>query len=94
MIYMEMMVQTFQLGSSTVVTLPKKLGIQSGQRLKIKKTGQNIVLKKAKMTHEDIHKLVERLSGGLNLKKHLTPEEINRALDEEYDDHKIMLPGR
>lgn len=89
-----MMVQTFQLGSSTVVTLPKKLGIQSGQRLKIKKTGQNIVLKKAKMTHEDIHKLVERLSGGLNLKKHLTPEEINRALDEEYDDHKIMLPGR
>lgn len=91
---MEMMVQTFQLGSSTVVTLPKKLGIQSGQRLKIKKSGQNIVLKKAKMTHEDIHKLVERLSGGLNLKKHLTPEEINRALDEEYDDHKIMLPGR
>lgn len=86
---MDMIVQTFQLGSSTVVTLPKKLGIQSGQRLKIKKTGQNIVLKKEKMNSEDIHKLVDRLSGGLNLKYHPTPEEINKALDKRYEE---MLP--
>lgn len=86
---MEMMVQTFQLGSSTVVTLPKKLGIQSGQRLKIKKTGQNIVLKKTQMTKEDIYKLVERLAGGLNLKQHLTPQELNEELNRRYED---MLP--
>lgn len=84
MIYMEMIVHTFQLGSSTVVTLPKKLGIKPGQRLKIKKTGQNIVLKKEKMNSEDIHKLVERLAGGLKLKKHLTAEEMDDLYEESY----------
>lgn len=35
---MSQTVQTFQLGTSTVVTLPKKLGIKPGQKLEIKKT--------------------------------------------------------
>lgn len=35
---MSQIVQTFQLGTSTVVTLPKKLGIKPGQKLEIKKT--------------------------------------------------------
>lgn len=91
---MTLIVQTFQLGSSTVITLPKKLGMQPGQRLKVEQSGQKIILKKEKTTKDQIHKLVERLSGGLNLDKHLTPEEMNKILDEEYDDHKIMLPGR
>lgn len=87
-----MTVQTFQLGSSTVVTLPKKLGIRPGQRLKLRKSKDMIILKaQKKMTDEEIHKLVKSLSGGLNLKKDLTPEEINRELDRRYED---MLPGR
>lgn len=35
---MSQTVQTFQLGTSTVVTLPKKLGIKPGQKLEVKKT--------------------------------------------------------
>lgn len=92
MIYMSEFVQAFQLGSSTVVTLPKKLGIKPGQRLKIRKSKDKIILKQTKkMTDEEISKLVKSLSGGLNLKKDLTPEEINRELDRRYED---MLPGR
>ena len=89
---MPLTVQAFQLGSSTVVTLPKKLGIKPGQRLKIRKSKDKIILKtEKKMTNEEISKLVKNLSGGLNLKKDLTPEEINRELDRRYED---MLPGR
>ena len=85
-------VQAFQLGSSTVVTLPKKLGIKPGQRLKIRKSKDKIILKtETKMSDEEISKLVKSLSGGLNLKKNLTPEEINRELDRRYED---LLPGR
>lgn len=92
MIYMPQFVQAFQLGSSTVVTLPKKLGIKPGQRLKIRKSKDKIILKtEKKMSKEEIHKLVESLSGGLNLKQDLTPEEINEELDRRYED---MLPGR
>jgi len=85
-------VQAFQLGSSTVITLPKKLGILPGQKLKIRKSKDKIILKaQKKMTAEEIAKLVKSLSGGLNLKKDLTPEEINKELDRRYED---MLPGR
>lgn len=87
-------VQTFQLGSSTVVTLPKKLGIRPGSKFSVKKSGKKVILQPEKMTREAIHKLVTRLSGGLKLDKHPTPEEINKILDKEYEDHKIMLSGR
>lgn len=89
---MSQFVQAFQLGSSTVVTLPKKMGIKPGQRLKIRKSKDKIILKQTKkMTDEEISKLIKSLSGGLNLKKDLTPEEINEELDRRYED---MLPGR
>ena len=89
---MTQIVSAFQLGSSTVVTLPKKLGIKPGQRLKIRKSKDKIILKtQKKMSDEEIKKLVESLSGGLNLKKDLTPEEISKELDRRYED---MLPGR
>lgn len=87
-------VQAFQLGSSTVITLPKKLGIKPGNKFSVKKSGRKLILQPEKMTREEIHKLVKKLSGGLKLDKHLTPEEMNKILDEEYEDHKIMLPGR
>ena len=38
-------VSVFQLGSSTVVTLPKKLGFKPGTKLKYKKTRQGLTLK-------------------------------------------------
>ena len=85
-------VTAFQLGTSTVVTLPKKLGIRPGQRLKLRKSKDKIILKtEKKMSDEEIHKLIESLSGGLELKYHPTPEEINKTLDERYEE---MLPRR
>lgn len=82
---MTQVVQAFQLGSSTVVTLPKKLGIKPGDKFKVEESGKKITLKKAKMTKEQIHKLVEGLAGGLELKKHLTPEGLNKLFEESYE---------
>lgn len=38
-------VSAFQLGTSTVVTLPKKLGIKPGQKLEVKKAKNGLTLK-------------------------------------------------
>ena len=38
-------VTAFQLGSSTVVTIPKSMGIRPGQKLKIKKSKNGATLK-------------------------------------------------
>jgi len=86
---MSQTVQAFQLGSSTVVTVPKGLGIKPGQKLKVEKSGQKLVYKPQKMDKDEIHKLVEKLAGGARLKKDLTPEEINEELDRRYEE---MLP--
>lgn len=94
MIYtMRRIVQAFQVGSSTVVTLPKELGIAPGQRFQIKKAKKTILLqpRNRNITSKEAAKIVKRLSGGLNLKYHPTPEEINRELDKQYED---MLPRR
>lgn len=77
-------VQTFQLGSSTVVTLPKGLGIKPGEKFKVEKSDKSVTFKKEKTTKEEIHKLVESLSGGLILKKDLTAEEIDDLYEESY----------
>ncbi len=50
-------VSAFQLGSSTVVTLPKKLGIKPGQKLEIKKTKKGVRLEKK----ESLWEVLERL---------------------------------
>ena len=86
---MSQTVQAFQLGTSTVVTLPKKLGIKPGQKLKVEKSGQKIVFKKEQMTEHEIRKLLDSLKTDLHLKKDLTPEEINEELDRRYEE---MLP--
>lgn len=83
-------VTAFQLGSSVVITLPKKLGIRPGQKLGVTKKKSKIILKERKMTQEEARQLVESLAGGLNLKPGLTPEEMNEELDRRYED---MLPG-
>lgn len=58
---MSQTVQTFQLGTSTVVTLPKKLGIKPGQKLEIKKTRQGVSLKLGKK--EGLLEVLERARG-------------------------------
>lgn len=93
MVYMANIVSAFQLGSSTVVTLPKELGIKPGEKLKVEKSGKRVILKQQKMTGAEIDKLVESLSGGLKFKKDLSPGELNRILDEEYED-RSLLSGR
>lgn len=82
-------VTAFQLGSSTVITLPKQLGIRPGQKIQVKREKRGIILKEKKMTKEEVKRLVESLAGGLELKEGLTPEEMNEELDRRYEE---MLP--
>lgn len=78
-------VSAFQLGSSTVITLPKKLGIKPGQKMEIKKLGNKIILEEEKINPV---KKVVFLAGGMNFKKafgkSLTPNELNKLYDEQY----------
>ena len=55
-------VSVFQLGSSTVVTLPKKLGFKPGDKLRIEKTGQTIILEESKeiKSGENLLKILEK----------------------------------
>lgn len=82
-------VTAFQLGSSTVITLPKQLGIRPGQKLQIKRTKRQVVLKEKKITEEDVRKLLNSLKVDLHLKPDVTPEELNAELDRRYEE---MLP--
>lgn len=79
---------TFTLGTSTVLTLPKWLGIKAGVKTKIKrvKSGLNIQLKtlpeKDKTLARDIA-LIKKLAGGNKSKFTLTPDEMNDIYDKE-----------
>ena len=77
-------VTAFQLGSSTVVTIPKHLGIKPGQKLMIKKDKKGILLKDKKMTEAEVRKLVRSLAGGLRLKPDLTAEQLDDLYEESY----------
>lgn len=92
-------VTTFKLGNSTVVTLPKSLGVKPGVKVRIRKLTKKIILEPEK---EDVAKkiaLVEKLSGGIKLSqaykrktgRDLTPEELNRIIESSYEN---LLPGR
>lgn len=89
MIYMKDEVTAFQLGSSTVITLPKQLGIRPGQKLQIKRDKKQVVLKEKKMTEKEVRKLLDNLKVDLHLKPNVTPEELNAELDRRYEE---MLP--
>lgn len=79
-------VTAFQLGSSTVVTLPKELGIKPGQKLKVRKERHKIILQAKRVTEAGVKRLIESLAGGLRLKDGLTPEEMNEELDKRYEE--------
>lgn len=63
-------VSAFQLGSSTVVTLPKKLGIKPGQKLAVKKTknGATLKLEKRKTLLEVLEETRGAWAGGTDWK--------------------------
>ena len=91
-------VTTFTLGKSTVVTIPKKLGIGSGVKLKLSKKGSAILLEpKSKSKRDEIAKkiaLVKKLAGGIKIPFPYTPDELNKMIDDEYDEiivKKVLL---
>lgn len=84
-------VTAFQLGSSTVITLPKELGIRPGQKLKIKRGGKHLILKQKKITEHEVRKLLNSLKVNIHLKSDITPEDLNAELDRRYEE---MLPRR
>lgn len=63
---MSNLVTVFQLGSSTVVTLPKKLGIKPGTKLEIKKSknGATLKLEKEKSLLEVLEEVRGAWAGG------------------------------
>lgn len=79
---------TFTLGTSTVLTLPKRLGIKAGVKTKIRKVkaGLNIQLKtspeKDKALARDIA-LIKKLAGGIKFSSNLTPKQMNDIYDKE-----------
>ena len=92
-------VNTFRLGRSTVVTLPKKSGITPGTALKviISKKGEVILRTNKQASSRDSKikkdiKKIEKLAGGLKFGKGVTPEIINKWIEESYDDDKSLLP--
>lgn len=42
-----------------------------------------------KKQKEEYEKLVEKLAGGIKLKKHYTPEELNKIIDQQYDEEML-----
>lgn len=83
---MNLLLQPFTLGTSTVITLPKKLGITPHQKVRATKKGLTVILKpvssKKDQKMRDVQ-LVEKLSGGLNFSSQLTPSEMNKIYDQE-----------
>jgi len=81
----------FILGTSTVITLPKSLGITPGTRIKFAKKSYGMQMRKLQSKHvsaqeksKTLKKKVQRLAGGLDgLFTHVTPEDMTRAYDEE-----------
>ena len=85
---MDLLLTPFTLGTSTVITLPKKLGILPGQKIKAKRHGSSITLTPSKTTNvkkplENDLKLIDKLAGGMNYSSNLTPDEMNRVYDKE-----------
>ncbi len=79
---------TFTLGTSTVLTLPKGLGIKAGVKTKIRKikSGLSIQLKTSpKKDVELAHDLalIKKLAGGIKFSSNLTPEQMNDIYDKE-----------
>lgn len=78
---MEYTTTTFTLGSSTVLTLPKPLGVTPGIRAIIKKMRSGFVIKFAQSKIDRDIALVKKLAGGMKSSSNMTPDEMNRVYD-------------
>lgn len=79
---------TFTLGTSTVLTLPKGLGIKAGVKTKIKrvKSGLNIQLQTSSEKDGDLAldlALIKKLAGGIKFSSNFTPKQMNDIYDKE-----------
>lgn len=81
-------VTTFSLGTSTVLTLPKKLGIPAGVRAEMKKRRSSLLIdfvdipKGNRQLERDLT-LIRKLSGGVPVTSRLTPDDMNRVYDDD-----------
>ena len=82
-------VTAFRLGKSTVVTIPKAFGIEPGRKLKIIKQAGKIVLEKKKNDIEKKISMVQRLSGSFESKKLATPADIQKIIDQSYEEELL-----
>ncbi len=79
---MTQIVSTFQLGSSTVVTLPKNLGIKPGTKLEIKKSKNGATLKLEK--RKTLLEILEETRGAwadMDWKKYDREEKARRKFE-------------
>lgn len=90
---MEQIVNTFGLGRSVVVTIPKSWGVKPGTPMKAKKHGQQITLHPIQSKSAAF--VIRQLAGGLNFKKvlgkNLNPTQLNKLSNKQYEK---VLPGR
>lgn len=86
---MKQTVQSFNLGKSTVVTLPKHLGIKPGKKFLVKKQNGDLILSIVREKEDPVAKIV-RLAGGANFKeafgKELSPDDLSKLYDKQYED--------
>lgn len=79
---------TFSLGTSTVLTLPKKLGIPAGVRAEMKKRRSSLLIdfvdvpKGNRQLERDLT-LIRKLSGGVPVTSRFAPDDMNRAYDDD-----------
>lgn len=83
-------VTTFSLGTSTVLTLPKKLGIPAGVRAEMKKRRSSLLVDFVDVPKENRQlelerdlTLIRKLSGGVPVTSRLTPDDMNRVYDDD-----------
>lgn len=81
-------VTTFSLGTSTVLTIPKKLGIPAGVRAEMKKRRSSLLIDFVDIPEGDRQlerdlTLIRKLSGGVPVTSRLAPDDMNRVYDED-----------
>ena len=79
---MNQVVSVFQLGSSTVVTLPKNLGIKPGTKLEIKKSKNGATLKlEKKKSLANILRETQGLWADMDWKEYDRREKVRRKFE-------------
>jgi hypothetical protein len=89
---MDYIATTFNLGTSTVLTIPKKLGLSAGVKTVIKKLKSGFLVKPITSDVERNIAIIRKLAGSNKNKFTLTPDEMNRLYDKGV--YEKVLPRR